>query len=98
MSEQDWKYTPGPWWVEVGDENSEWAQRFPVIMSNSGEIAGTEGFYSELAVDIANARLAAAAPELLTVLLAITEKGVGGVVGVALHRRAMDVINKAYRG
>lgn len=63
------KHTPGPWKMEVGDESSDYAHRFPIIVTDDYEIVGTEGFYSgDLQTDIANATLAAAAPELLEAL------------------------------
>ena len=62
------KHTPGPWWADVGDEEADRAYQWPVIMSSTREIVGTEGFYGDIEEDIANAILAAAAPELLEAL------------------------------
>ena len=65
----DKKYTPGPWRMDI-DPDGQWANQWPVIISEStgDEIVGTEGFYTELDKDIANARLASCAPELLEAL------------------------------
>ena len=62
------KYTPGPWWVEIGDEDGDYSHIWPTIHSESREIVGTEGLYGDLEEDKANARLIAAAPELLEAL------------------------------
>lgn len=74
------KHTPGPWRIEVGDADGARALQWPTIQSESREIVGTEGFYGDIEEDIANARLAAAAPELLEALetlVAMDDCGMG---------------------
>lgn len=85
------KHTPGPWRVEVGDDPDKWADFFPVVLADEGEVVGVEGIYSgNRDVDIANAYLIAASPELLEVL----EEFVN-VYGVDDVHRWMQVRDKA---
>lgn len=66
------KATPGPWLYEPGseDEDSAWSMQFPIVTSDSREIIGTEGFYSEKDVDEANAEFVARAnPATILALL-----------------------------
>lgn len=67
------KHTPGPWWVEIGDETESWAEQWPRIVSENYEVVGTEGLYGDFETDCANARLIAAAPELLEALMLCRE-------------------------
>lgn len=56
------KPTPGPWVVEIdSDVDAEWAAQWPIIKTADGDtiICGTEGFYSTIEQDIANANLCA---------------------------------------
>ena len=56
------KPTKGPWVVEIdSDVDAEWANQWPIIKTADGDtiICGTEGFYSTLEQDIANANLCA---------------------------------------
>lgn len=62
------KHTPGPWRAEIGDENEPWSHQWPRIVSDEYEVVGTEGLYGDFETDCANARLIAAAPELLAAL------------------------------
>ena len=63
------QHTKGPWEFFCGNDQSDWANYFPVINSGGVSVIGTEGFYSgDRDVDIANAKLVAAAPELLAAL------------------------------
>lgn len=60
------KHTPGPWRIEIEDSpDAEWSRRWPNIIADEYEVVGTEGMYGDLETDMANARLIAAAPELL---------------------------------
>jgi hypothetical protein len=63
------KHTPGPWFVEINEsEDADWSRKWPTIQSAEYEIVGTEGLYGEIETDKANARLIAAAPDLLEAL------------------------------
>lgn len=63
------KHTPGPWRVEIDDSpDAAWAWQWPTIVSDEYEVVGTEGIYGDLETDMANARLIAAAPDLLEAL------------------------------
>jgi hypothetical protein len=63
------KHTPGPWHIEREDSpDAEWSRRFPTIIADEYEVVGNEGFYGDLETDMANARLIAAAPDLLEAL------------------------------
>lgn len=63
------KHTPGPWRIEIDDSpDAEWSRRYPNIIADEYEVVGTEGMYGDLETDMANARLIAAAPELLAAL------------------------------
>lgn len=63
------KHTPGPWRVEIDDSpDAAWAWQWPTIVSDEYEVVGTEGMYGDLETDMANARLIAAAPDLLEAL------------------------------
>lgn len=62
------KHTPGPWFVEVGNDPSAWANYFPKVVTEKYIVVGTEGMYGDRETDLANARLIAAAPEMLEAL------------------------------
>lgn len=62
------KHTPGPWSIEVGNDPSDWANYFPKVLAENYTVVGTEGMYGDRETDLANARLIAAAPELLEAL------------------------------
>lgn len=64
-------HTPGPWRVEINtEEDADWARKWPTIVADEYEVVGTEGLYGDIETDIANARLIAAAPDLLEALKA----------------------------
>ena len=67
------KHTPGPWRVEVdtGPE-AAWERKWPTIHAEKYEVVGCEGLYGDYETDMANARLIAAAPDLLDALKALT--------------------------
>ena len=63
------KHTPGPWRVEVDtDPEASWERKWPTINAEKYEVVGCEGFYGDYETDMANARLIAAAPDLLEAL------------------------------
>lgn len=69
------KHTPGPWRVEIDDSpDAAWAWQWPTIVSDEYEVVGTEGLYGDLETDMANARLIAAAPELLVALQLMVDR------------------------
>lgn len=57
------KHTPGPWYVEVGNDPAAWANYFPKVVTEKYVVVGTEGMYGDRETDLANARLIAAAPD-----------------------------------
>jgi hypothetical protein len=61
------KHTPGPWRVEI-DKSAAQVKGFPVIEADEYTVVGTEGIYGDVDTDMANARLIAAAPELLSIV------------------------------
>lgn len=66
------KHTPGPWWVEVDtDPEASWERKWPTIHAEKYEVVGCEGLYGDYETDMANARLIAAAPDLLDALQGI---------------------------
>jgi hypothetical protein len=69
MNREEIKHTPGPWWVEGGDPDAaSWAARWPNIHADGYEVVGAQGLYGDYDTDMANARLIAAAPDLLEAL------------------------------
>lgn len=69
------KHTPGPWRIEIDDSpDAEWSRRWPTIVSDEYEVVGTEGMYGDFETDMANARLIAAAPELLVALQLMVDR------------------------
>lgn len=85
------KHTPGPWWVEIDtSDDAAWCNKWPKIMSEDGEIVGTEGLYSSIERDMANAKLIAAAPDLLEFAEEVRRSG-----DTRLASMAIAVINKA---
>ena len=68
------KHTPGPWRVEVdtGPE-AAWERKWPTIHAEKYEVVGCEGLYGDYETDMANARLIAAAPDLLNALQSIID-------------------------
>lgn len=68
------KHTPGPWWVEGGDPNApSWAGMWPNIHADGYEVVGAQGLYGDYDTDMANARLIAAAPDLLAALMMVLD-------------------------
>lgn len=63
-------YTKGPWFVEEYFDSSHGRFLFDVRSENS-VVVGPEGIWDSEDLDRANARLIAAAPELLEALLSI---------------------------
>ena len=61
------KHTPGPW-VVVTDDTAAQVKGFPCIHSDNYIVVGVEGMYGDIETDYANARLIAAAPDLLEAL------------------------------
>lgn len=61
------KHTPGPWRV-VADESAAQVTGFPCIEADGYTVVGLEGMYGDIETDFANARLIAAAPDLLDAL------------------------------
>lgn len=61
------KHTPGPWRVVVDDTDSQ-VTGFPCIEANNYTVVGCEGMYGDIERDYANARLIAAAPDLLSLV------------------------------
>ena len=61
------KHTPGPWAV-VTDDTAAQVKGFPCIHSDNYIVVGVEGMYGDIETDYANARLIAAAPDLLEAL------------------------------
>jgi hypothetical protein len=66
----DYKWTRGPW-VVVADETAAQVRGYPCIYADGYTVVGTEGMYSDIETDFANARLIAAAPDLYMALEAI---------------------------
>ena len=62
------QHTPGPWEVKIGTEDDDWAHQWPTIEAKNYVVVGTEGIYQDFDTDMANARLIAAAPDLLEAL------------------------------
>lgn len=69
------KHTPGPWRVEVdtGPE-AAWERKWPTIHAEKYEVVGCEGLYGDYETDMANARLIAAAPDLLDALVQFVDE------------------------
>lgn len=62
-------FTPGPWRVECGDDENDWSGFWPEIHAECGYcVVGKEGLYGDRNTDLQNAKLIAAAPELLAAL------------------------------
>ncbi len=69
------KHTPGPWRVEVDtDPEASWERKWPTINAEKYEVVGCEGFYGDYETDMANARLIAAAPDLLDALVQFVDE------------------------
>ena len=60
-------HTKGPWRV-VKDETAYQVKGFPCIEAENYTVVGVEGMFGDIDVDFANARLIAAAPDLLDAL------------------------------
>lgn len=85
------KYTPAPWRIEINnDENANWSDQWPRIVSDNYEIVGNEGLYGDFETDMANARLIAAAPDLLGFAEEVRRSG-----DARLANMALSVIAKA---
>ena len=89
------KHTPGPWSVEKGDPecgNYGWYVCHPDTVDEESAICN-------LSVEAeANARLIAAAPELLEALKeCITDDGATGMRSIELARKRLAAINKLAR-
>lgn len=67
------KHTPGPWYVEVGNDPSAWANYFPKVVAENYIVVGTEGMYGDRETDLANARLISVAPDMIKELKNSTE-------------------------
>ena len=90
------KHTPGPWRVEIDDSpDAAWAWQWPTIVSDEYEVVGTEGMYGDLETDMANARLIAAAPDLLQALQEIVRRD---LLAGAIKHDARAAIAKATGG
>lgn len=93
------KHTPGPWRLEINTaEDCEWGDRWPIIVADGYEVIGKEGLYGDIQTDIANARLIAAAPELLDALQGLLRgifDGPDEANAAMLIAKARDAINKA---
>ena len=74
MNREEIKHTPGPWWVEGGDPNAaQGADQWPNIHADGYEVVGAQGLYGDYDTDMANARLIAAAPDLLAALMMVLD-------------------------
>lgn len=82
-------HTPGPW--TVGDKRGVWVG--PVVMADGGK----KGVAFVVGESDANARLIAAAPDLLSALKAHLpwDEDYGPVQGWGIWQDAIDAINKA---
>ena len=82
-------HTPGPW-VKT---------KYKVSTPSGGLIANTRSTGEASCADEANARLIAAAPEMLAALILLTGRyGITFVQDAALRNLAVDAIAKATRG
>jgi len=100
-------HTPGPWWV-AGSAPGEVAPTFPVVRGFTDATqritvarVGNNNHYSKNSVDHSNARLIAAAPELLDALDAIIKRAENPALSDdtdALLRAARAAIAKATKG
>lgn len=75
------KYTPGPWRLdEIGNVESEAVHNIAVVFSAAGQVNWGGSDFDTLAHCEANARLIAAAPELLEALkgLVVALENIGG--------------------
>jgi hypothetical protein len=88
------EHTPGPWFV--GTKPGVWAG--PVVKADGGN-KGVAFVVGPPAVDEANARLIASAPELLTALKELVHYDEGsseqGAYGYEVLQRCKDAIKKA---
>jgi hypothetical protein len=95
-------HTPGPW--RVSDENKTIVRRdYTMIGDRSGELVASalaypnSGFMPDYEAAMANARLIAAAPELLEALLAAVDE-VNGTYPFVFLEDARAAIKKATGG
>jgi hypothetical protein len=92
------KHTPGPWRLPTAAEAQRWGVHFLILDSEGGSLANAEpGFPMELGTVVANARLMAAAPELLEAcrrLLKFNEE-LSEEVGVSAHYPSSEFARKA---
>ena len=103
----DAKHTPGPWAVEEDFNDGEELVGFNIISVPSGnEVVSNEGISGNSDEDRANARLIAAAPDLLAALkssIALADANVARFDGhpirtdecAALYEHCVSVIKKA---
>ena len=69
----DTHFTPGPWRV-ITDESAAQVTGFPCIESDGYTVVGVEGMYGDIDTDFANARLIAAAPDMLEALRGVVSE------------------------
>lgn len=82
------KHTPGPWLAER-DGSDNWNVVSPAFTGFDYFVVGTEGLYRGDGSDEANARLIAAAPELLAALESLRD-GVLNIRGVDVDAYCPD--------
>ena len=81
------KHTPGPW--KIGNTSKAWNETFRIIGQGSRQVAqvSTDGARNDSDVNLANARLIAAAPELLEALVDLCEnmESMSGLTDLGNH-------------
>lgn len=86
-------HTAGPWRVEV-DQAASIVKGYPMIVAGDGyEVVTNEGFYGDLKVDLANAHVIAATPDMW-VLLQEARRDLSAVLDASLLER-IDAIEDA---
>lgn len=85
------KHTPGPWKVVADEQYDRFAEADRIvgydIKSADGEIVGSEGISGDSEINLANAHLIAAAPDLLDALERILEQP---LTGNPSHKRLIE--------
>ena len=93
------KFTAGPWKVVADERYDRFAEADRIvgydIKSADGEIVGSEGISGDSEINLANAHLIAAAPDLLEALSEIINDGGKFVMTNETHRKARAAIDKA---
>jgi len=93
------KFAAGPWKVVADERYDRFAEADRIvgydIKSADGEIVGSEGISGDSEINLANARLIAAAPDLLEALSEIINDGGKFVMTHETHRKARAAIAKA---